>query len=394
MRKGALLAIAALALTVPFFVLAGQESPVVGSASNPTPRLEPGGPAVVIDLRGTSLDRIQSVRILSAGQEIKDVTVVLGPASPTTRSLTFKALAGAPARTALALQISDGRQSFDIPARIIQLEVGPVKPVNTLGPVDTTPRLIDATKTPAPAPNVTSFAINGGAASTTATRVVLNMSVQNASSYRASENSAFSGAVWKAWTITAVPPFDLSPGNGPKTVYVQVKNPAGQVSPAVNDSITLNVPPPPARVEYRIPAGEAHTFSTEQGFKTSQACNNPPIEEASWRDVNQGSGGSGPMMISLLVMGKPYITFGARCDFVLFDGRQLNEGWVFKSYDAVGPTDTYGHGYTVTERPTVGSRTIRFRIHLWCDAGNTCRFDITFITLEGPAGQDWREAFR
>jgi hypothetical protein len=306
--------------------------------------------------------------------------------------VTFKALAGAPARTALALRISDGRQSFDIPARIIQIEVAPARPVNTLGPVDTTARTIDATRASLPGPTVTSFAINGGAAGTTAARVALNMSVQNASSYRASESSAFTGAVWKAWTITAVPPFDLSPGNGPKTVYVQVKNAAGQVSPTVNDSITLNIPPPPALAEYKIPAGDAHAFSQQQGFRSSQACENSLTEEASWRDVGQGTGG--PLMISLSVMWKPYITFGARCDFVLFDGDQLNEGWAFKSYDAVGPTDTMGHGYTVTERPTVGSRTIRFRVHLWCDAGQTCRYDITFITLEGPPGRDWREAFR
>jgi hypothetical protein len=48
----------------------------------------------------------------------------------------------------------------------------------------------------------------------------------------------------------------------------------------------------------------------------------------------------------------------------------------------------------VDERPTAGSRTIKFRIHLWTEAGSSIWFDIHRLRLEGPANLDWRDAFR
>jgi hypothetical protein len=393
MKKSALLAIVGTAVATLVLAHAFQgDSPLINSASNPAPQLEPGGPGVVVDLRGVNLNRITTVQVLSGGQVIKDVTVTLGPATSTTRSFTFKAIPDALSRTGLALRISDGRQTIDIPTNILKIEVGPKKPINPLGTPDTTPRLVDTTKSSSAGPAITSFVINGGAASATANRVTLNIAAQNASSFRASENSAFTGAAWQTWSITAVPPFDLSAGNGTKTVYVQVKNPAGTVSPTVSDTITLNASPPPTRSEYRIGAGDAYEFSQLQGFKFSSACGDSITQEA--RISYGGTPWPGSNSIILKAHGKPWDLFGARCDFVLFDGRELKEGWVFKSYDAVAESGNVGSSYTVNERPTAGSRTIRFRIHLWCDKDYQAQYYITRITLEGPANIDWREAFK
>ena len=369
--------------------LSGQPGfPVVNSASNPTPQLVPGGPGVSIDLRGMNLERITSARVLSNGQPVSEVTVILGAVAQTSRSVTLKAQANALARTAMILRISDGRQTFDIPAKIIQITIGPARPVNTLGPVDTSPRLIDTTKATSSGPAVTSFAINGGAASTASTRVTLNMSVQNASHYRASEGTAFTGASWQTWTITAVPSFDLSSGNGTKTVYVQVKNPAGTVSPTASDTIILDIPPAPARQEYTILGGDAYTFSQTQGYKFSYTLENPLTQFGQILVL-------GSNILELKTNGKNMYAFGSRCDFVLFDGRELKEGWIFKSYDASTSQIITGKGSSrVDERPAAGSRTIRFRIHLWTEAGSSIWFDIRRLTLEGPAGRDWREAFR
>ena len=74
---------------------------------------------------------------------------------------------------------------------------------------------------------VTSFAINGGAASTTDPEVALdNAATESPTEYMASEASDFSGATWEPYDTA--PSFTLSSGEGgTKTVYFKVRNAAG-----------------------------------------------------------------------------------------------------------------------------------------------------------------------
>lgn len=89
-------------------------------------------------------------------------------------------------------------------------------------------------------PAVTSFKINGGAASTAHRRVTLNNTASGTpTQYMASESSTFSGATWK--TYSRKPTFTLSAGVGVKRVYFKVRNAAGQ-SARVSDAITLTNP--------------------------------------------------------------------------------------------------------------------------------------------------------
>lgn len=86
-------------------------------------------------------------------------------------------------------------------------------------------------------PSVTGFAINDGAAGTTSRSVTLDCTVaHNPTHYMASEVPTFAGAIWKTWRPN--PAFQLSPAFGNKTVYLKVKNAAGE-SRAVSDSIRL-----------------------------------------------------------------------------------------------------------------------------------------------------------
>lgn len=88
-------------------------------------------------------------------------------------------------------------------------------------------------------PVVISFAINNGASSTSSRNVTLNNTCTGSPThYMASESSSFSGASWQSYS--AALSFTLSLGNGTKTVYFKVKNPSGQESAAVSDSITLS----------------------------------------------------------------------------------------------------------------------------------------------------------
>jgi hypothetical protein len=90
-----------------------------------------------------------------------------------------------------------------------------------------------------PAPTVTTFTLNGGSASTASRAVTLTSAVTGSpTEYQASESSNFAGATWLAYA--PAPAFTLSAGNGSKRVYFRVRNVAGVVSTARNDTITLS----------------------------------------------------------------------------------------------------------------------------------------------------------
>ena len=90
-------------------------------------------------------------------------------------------------------------------------------------------------------PLITSFQVSRGAAVTRSRDVSLDNTALLASSYRASERPDFYGAQWMSYSPS--PRFTLSPGDGQKTVYFQVKSAPGQISAVASDSITLTMSP-------------------------------------------------------------------------------------------------------------------------------------------------------
>ncbi|MBF0102534.1 MAG: hypothetical protein HQK77_16665 [Desulfobacterales bacterium] len=93
-----------------------------------------------------------------------------------------------------------------------------------------------------PACVVSNFMLNGGAADTTITSVLLNhTATNNPTHYMASESRTFSGSSWISYVTS--PSLLLSTTPGTKTVYFKVKNSAGKESAAVSDSIVLIVRP-------------------------------------------------------------------------------------------------------------------------------------------------------
>lgn len=86
-------------------------------------------------------------------------------------------------------------------------------------------------------PEVISFAINAGAASTQNPAVTLdNAATENPTEFLASEAVDFSGASWQPYDI--IPLFRLSAGVGVRTVYFKARNVFGESS-AVSDTIFL-----------------------------------------------------------------------------------------------------------------------------------------------------------
>ena len=87
-------------------------------------------------------------------------------------------------------------------------------------------------------PTVASFIIDGGSASTSSRTVTLNNRATGPpSNYMASQSPSFQGAAWKPYS--SAPSFTLSAGQGARTVYFKVRNPAG-ASNVVSYTITLN----------------------------------------------------------------------------------------------------------------------------------------------------------
>ena len=99
-------------------------------------------------------------------------------------------------------------------------------------------------------PSLTTFAINSGAASTTDPIVTLNNTPAPSSPtqsepthYMASDDAGFAGASWQTYSDS--PSFTLSEGYGVKTVYLKLKNIAGESS-VVSDTIEYVTSPAPS----------------------------------------------------------------------------------------------------------------------------------------------------
>lgn len=87
------------------------------------------------------------------------------------------------------------------------------------------------------APTMAAYALNNGANGTISRMVNLNMTCYNApTQILASEDPTFAGVPWTPFT--GVPQYELSEGDGFKTVYVKVKNAHGE-SVTRSDAITL-----------------------------------------------------------------------------------------------------------------------------------------------------------
>jgi len=88
------------------------------------------------------------------------------------------------------------------------------------------------------------ISINSGAAETNSTAVVLGLiSGDGAGSGVVQMRFSNDGAVWSAWEpVLSTKAWILTAGDGAKTVYVQHKDGAGNISDAVSDAITLKTP--------------------------------------------------------------------------------------------------------------------------------------------------------
>lgn len=86
-------------------------------------------------------------------------------------------------------------------------------------------------------PTSTSIVINSAAVTTSTTAVTLTLSAVGASDVMISNDSAFTGGTWLAYSTSKN--WTLTTGDGVKTVYAKFRDDAMNVSTAVSDTITL-----------------------------------------------------------------------------------------------------------------------------------------------------------
>lgn len=200
-------------------------------------------------------------------------------------------------------------------------------------------------------------------------------SVKNgATQLRISGKSNFSDTNWQPYGQTCH--CRVGRGIGKRTVYFQVKNNYG-ISNVKTSTFEV-----PSRKLFQINPSKAWHYSQEYGFKFSST----PKDATSTCKMYDET--------HIIVLLSPSRPLGSRCDYTLFGGRLLNNGWKFKSYGTHPSCYGDGKGYSVDERPKLDRRQIRFRVHLWVNPGNECRWELTSLALEGPGDAHWQEAFK
>lgn len=116
--------------------------------------------------------------------------------------------------------------------------------------------------TPDTVPPTGSIVINQGESYTTQTSVILSLTFSDIGSgvdkVRYSNDGIWDTEPWETPTTTKV--WELTGGDGVKTVYYQVKDKAGNISPVYSDSITLDTLPPTGSIS--INNGATYATST------------------------------------------------------------------------------------------------------------------------------------
>jgi len=146
-------------------------------------------------------------------------------------------------------------------------------------------------------PTAYSVMINNGAATTSATSVSLNLQAQNAAQVVVSNDLNFYNANWQSFTNPTNLLWELTSGDGTKTVYVIYKSSDGTISPVLSASIELQTgvivppvvppvtptpptPPQPQPVDLTIPVNPIvilYELNNYQGGSESFTADNPDL---------------------------------------------------------------------------------------------------------------------
>jgi hypothetical protein len=245
-------------------------------------------------------------------------------------------------------------------------------------------------------PMILSFAIDGGAESTTASTATLNHTARNgATHYRWKDGLEENWQDWATWN--SAPTVRLPPLFGLRKIFLQLKNNYGE-SRVADDLITV--------IDTR-----EQEYEVDAGMIAGPCPGNWPEIHPDWKEISivdrtppdagkieiceltsPGKYGTFSLVVDLPIpVGPLALVGGEKCEFVMFSGRLLNEGWSFVRliYDPPSPEN-----FRIAQQPSPGGRDITFRIRMWSGGGYSPHCKMKKVVIRGPFGRDPVEAFR
>ena len=257
---------------------------------------------------------------------------------------------------------------------------------------------------------IQNFSINEGAATTAQLGVQLRWVTTSTGTadmeYRVSEDPQFTESQWlpapqrqeSSYTYEAA--YELTRAAGEKTLYLQMRYASQPDNRSQVAEATIAWVPEltftfaqTVNLHDVVPFAEEHgwDFGRQLSYQESQPC----------LAVLVDSEEAGVRGLRVLAQSGFFssLWFPVTCQYQLFDGRELNEGWTLQSYtintDSPPNLCTDDAFAQVTSRPESGARSIRLDITVHAGGFvNFCELVVEEITLIGPLGGDWREAFR
>lgn len=253
---------------------------------------------------------------------------------------------------------------------------------------------------------VAALNINGGATITDSRSVILNPAIWwtgvPPTHYRATEDeSLLLQSDWIYMGDERLLPFELSEGESIKTVHFQVGLPQlgeNWRSDAVSASILFKAPEDPsAKSNYYYNFAEAYALAVANGFQFSAE----PADVTSKCVIEVPENSTELHMVAWGNAG-----MGSRCQFTIFTGRDLADGWSFVNDETGGYCEG---GFSFGSRPEPGDRGIEYQAGLWTEGlraediadylsgnwtGNACYRVFVGLVLRGPAGAGHMDAFR
>ncbi|MGA1793914.1 MAG: PA14 domain-containing protein, partial [Thermoplasmatota archaeon] len=126
-------------------------------------------------------------------------------------------------------------------------------------------------------PTITTLTINDGGSLTNSTSAVLKIRAEDDLSGPESLRTSVDGSSWSEWfPFSTTVPFSLDGPDGPKTVYVQVRDVAGHFSSVISSSIVLDTTPPVTLMELEGEEGSSGWYTS--GIVITLSCSDPDVD--------------------------------------------------------------------------------------------------------------------
>jgi hypothetical protein len=123
--------------------------------------------------------------------------------------------------------------------------------------------LTNALRVDGTGPAAGGLTINGGALNSSSTNATLTVSASDATDNASDLSMSFSndGTAWSAWqSYSTIASWTLTSGDGAKTVYGKFKDPAGNVSSVVSDTINLDTT---VATDYGVTVNDGALFTNQ-----------------------------------------------------------------------------------------------------------------------------------